>query len=152
MKTFFDEPDELVKSRISYREYKKGNDCYCPIKNTYDENEKTIEVESFPFIEKWKVTFKDEVFDVYVNKYHYKTDWVSDVYVPTDRETKALQRILARRRTYTEEYLKQVNESDKFGTLLNFTFIGKIPKKDVNLQEYKELFSGAYWKDDYLYC
>lgn len=162
MKTFFDEPDqdELLKIRISYREYKNPtrDEGYHSIKNTYDEKTKTIEVETFPFIEKWEMTFKNEIFDVYVNKYYYKTDWVSDVYIQTDREDvmqrmqRQVVRILARKKTYTKEFLKKINKNNEFEKVFNLKFIEKISKKDVNLQEYKELLSRAHWKDDMLSC
>ena len=167
MKTFFDEPDELIKNRIPYREYKnpqKGEGC-CPIKNTYDEKTRTIEVECFPFVEKWEVTFKDVVFTVLVNKRYHENieyngkfkkvcgDWVSDLYIKTDREdiVKVFKKAFADSEIYTEEYLKKINENDKFETFLNLNCIEKIPKKDVDLQEYKELFYGVHWNDDILF-
>lgn len=165
MLTFFDKPEDLIRKRVAYRDYKnppKG-EGYCPIKDTYDGETKTIEVEESGTITKWGVIFEDISYILYSYQYYaekityngkYKNnigEWVTDLYIEncSDDCLKIFKEAFVNVDIYEPDNQKKLNEANKeFETYFRIEFIEKLPKESLNFRDNKVLLSGIYWSEN----
>lgn len=170
MLTFWEEPEKITTKRIAYREYKNPpyGEGYRPIKDTYDNASKTIEVEESNTVKKWNVIFEDISYTLYAKSRYaekiiyngkYKnisSKWVTDLYIDScsDDVMEVFKEAFCVKETFSKEYQKTLNESNKeFDIYINIEMTEEIPKENFSIQGKKILLTGIYWDEDrkYLY-